>query len=144
MKGSYLLSIYLDRPKRLTIGRKGTFDFPAGHYLYCGSALNGLEARINRHLRADKKLHWHIDYLVAEARIAEVWWKEGGERLECAWSEAIATLGGEVAVRGFGSSDCRCPTHLYWLETREKLDRVLSAAFPDGMAGGQVFNETAE
>ena len=139
MNGSYLLSVFLDQPRRLTIGRKGTLDFPAGHYLYCGSALNGLEARIGRHLRADKKLHWHIDYLLAEARILEVWWQEGSERLECVWSGEIATLGVEVAVRGFGSSDCRCPTHLHWLDTRDKLDRVCAAAFPDGLAGGHVF-----
>ena len=141
IKGSYLLSVFLDRPRRLTIGRKGTFDFPAGHYFYCGSALNGLEARISRHLRPDKKLHWHIDYLVAEARILEVWWKEGSQRLECAWAEAIATLGGEVAVRGFGSSDCRCPTHLLWVGTREELNHVHAAAFADGFTGRQAVNE---
>ena len=144
MKGSYLLSVFLARPRRLTIGRKGTFDFSAGHYLYCGSALNGLEARISRHLRPDKKLHWHIDYLVAEASILEVWWKEGSDRLECTWSEAIATHGGQVAVGGFGSSDCRCPTHLLWLETREKLDRVHAAAFPGGLTGRLVVNEMGE
>lgn len=138
MKGSYLLSVFLDRSRRLTIGRKGTFDFPAGHYLYCGSALNGVEARVGRHLRLDKKLHWHIDYLVAEARILEVWWKEGNERLECTWSEAIASLGGEVTVRGFGSSDCRCTSHLLWLESREKLGRVHAAVFPDGLTGRVV------
>ena len=51
MKGSYVLVLKLEEDKRLTIGRLGTFEFPAGLYLYCGSALNGLEARVRRHLR---------------------------------------------------------------------------------------------
>ena len=112
MKGSYILVLNLNQDACLTIGRLGTFEFPAGLYLYCGSALNGLEGRIRRHLRRDKKLHWHIDYLAAAADVVEVWWAAGDERLECRWSEAIIGQGGEVVARWFGSSDCRCPTHL--------------------------------
>ena len=112
IKGSYILVLELEASVRLEIGRLGPYEFPAGLYLYCGSALNGLEARIRRHLRRDKKLHWHIDYLVAAAPVAQVWWQAGAERRECEWAEAIAGLGGEVVVRSFGSSDCRCPAHL--------------------------------
>ena len=67
MKGSYALVIRLNRTEQLTVGRLGEFDFPAGCYLYFGSALNGLESRVSRHLRRDKKLHWHVDYLTVVA-----------------------------------------------------------------------------
>ena len=112
MKGSYILVLDLAENTQLTIGRLGSFRFPAGLYFYCGSALNGLEARIRRHLRRDKKLHWHIDYLAAVAEVTEVWWVADQERWECRWAEAITGLGGGMVAKGFGSSDCRCPTHL--------------------------------
>ncbi|MGE5336851.1 MAG: DUF123 domain-containing protein, partial [Gemmatimonadota bacterium] len=62
---SYQLLIEIARPLRCAIGRLGVFDFPAGRYLYTGSARRNLDARIARHLRGIKRLHWHIDYLLA-------------------------------------------------------------------------------
>ncbi len=58
---SYQLLIRIGRPIRLRIGALGVQEFPAGHYLYTGSARRNLEARIHRHLRREKKLRWHID-----------------------------------------------------------------------------------
>lgn len=57
-----------------------------------GSALGGLEARIRRHLRAQKAVRWHIDYLLArpEARIVGVYILETMERPECRVAEALA------------------------------------------------------
>jgi len=134
-KGSYILVLYLAADARLTIGRLGTFEFPAGHYFYCGSALNGLETRIRRHLRRDKKRHWHIDYLTAVAPVVEVWWMESEERWECRWAEEIMEKGGVVVAKGFGSSDCRCMTHLLRLRCRERTAHMLRAlkdAIPSG------------
>lgn len=127
LKGSYVLALDLAGDTRLTVGRLGTFEFPAGRYLYFGSALNGLEGRVRRHLRRDKKLHWHVDYLSAAANIAEVWWAESGERLECRWAAAALKEGGEAIARGFGSSDCRCATHLLYIGSAERLDLVREA-----------------
>ena len=141
MKGSYILAIYLAYSGQLAIGRLGSFDFPAGHYLYCGSALNGLEARVRRHLRQDKKLHWHVDYLVAAAQIRQVWWQEGCERVECAWAEAIAAHGGVVVASRFGSSDCRCQAHLLWLESERAVDEVRAAALPAGLVVHRHSND---
>jgi len=61
--GTYALVVALDRSQHITIGRRGGFHFPAGFYIYIGSALGpgGLSARIGRHLLAEKRLHWHID-----------------------------------------------------------------------------------
>ena len=59
--GTYMLVLRLPKRRRLAVGRLGDFEFPAGYYLYAGSAQGGLRGRVLRHLRADKKRHWHID-----------------------------------------------------------------------------------
>ena len=133
MKGSYVLLLDLERDARLTIGRLGTFEFPAGHYLYFGSALNGLEGRVRRHLRRDKKLHWHVDYFTMEAEIREVWWVAGEGRRECRWAEVALEKGGKIVVPGFGSSDCRCTTHLFRLKRGNNPDSIRKA-LPTGGA----------
>ncbi|MGE5336519.1 MAG: GIY-YIG nuclease family protein, partial [Gemmatimonadota bacterium] len=110
---SYQLLIEIARPLRCAIGRLGVFDFPAGCYLYTGSARRGLDARIARHLRGDKRLHWHIDYLLAApgVRIVDVF---RSARAECALNRSVR---GSVPCAGFGASDCRagCGAHLKFL-----------------------------
>lgn len=116
LKGSYVLRLWLPERTRLTVGKLGTFDFPSGEYLYFGSALNGLEGRIRRHLRRDKQHHWHIDSLTAVASVAGVWWTTGTERKECSLATAALNLKGvQTPVRRFGASDCRCLSHLVHL-----------------------------
>jgi Uri superfamily endonuclease len=114
-KGTYALVLHLEGREEITVGKLGTFSFPTGYYLYLGSALGtgGLEARLARHRRRDKKLHWHIDYLLEHAQLVEVLSTASTARLECLWAQAARQLpGGETPVPGFGSSDCRCPSHL--------------------------------
>ncbi len=127
-RGSYVLLIYLDTGKRIEVGKLGVFDFPHGYYLYAGSALGGLRARVKRHFRKEKKLHWHIDYLLEQAKIIEVWAVLSEERLECHLARAARTLpGATVPVSGFGSSDCRCPAHLVHLPDRPQLEDFQTA-----------------
>ena len=116
-RGTYVLVLRLVEETHIRVGRLGEFSFPAGHYLYVGSAQGsgGLEARFARHRRAEKRLHWHIDYLTRCADIIDVWYVESPRRLECVVAEAIAALpDARVPVPGFGSSDCRCPAHLFY------------------------------
>ncbi|MFO8102484.1 MAG: GIY-YIG nuclease family protein [Dehalococcoidia bacterium] len=121
-RGSYLLLLYLDAGTRIAIGKLGRADFPAGYYLYAGSALGGLSPRINRHFRKEKKLHWHIDYLLFHAQILEVWGVYSNERVECHLARAALDLtGAAVPAAGFGSSDCRCRTHLVYLPDKPEL-----------------------
>jgi Uri superfamily endonuclease len=113
--GTYLLLLDLPMPTRLAVGRLGTFDFPAGRYAYTGSARGpgGLRARVGRHLRAEKRLHWHVDYLSARASIVEVWYAESTARLECLWAARLSALpGASQPIDSFGSSDCGCRSHL--------------------------------
>ena len=65
MKGTYCLIISLKKNEKLDIGHlHQDYKFKKGYYVYIGSAMNSLVARINRHLSDDKKMHWHIDYLL--------------------------------------------------------------------------------
>ncbi len=114
MPRTYQLLIHLSADTRLRVGRLGEFSFPAGDYVYTGSALRNFEARIARHLRQEKKSRWHIDYLLAApgARVLQVF---RSDRDECAVNLATS---GAIPVPGFGASDCRhdCGSHLKYLD----------------------------
>lgn len=113
--GVYQLHLRLNRPTRIAVGRLGTFDFPAGRYIYTGSARGGLEARLARHRRSEKVLHWHIDYFLQYADIVAVTVVVTSERLECALNaQALQQPGAQIIAPRFGSSDCRCPAHLIY------------------------------
>ena len=129
--GTYALVMTLAEETCLQVGRLGAFTLPEGWYAYVGSALGpgGLRARLSRHTRAEKKLHWHIDYLLGQARLREVWYVEGPERRECAWARLLEDLPGtEVPVPGFGASDCRCRSHLFVVASRPSFAAFLRRA----------------
>jgi Uri superfamily endonuclease len=98
-------------------GRLGEFRLAPGYYVYVGSAhgSGGLRARIGRHLRRDKRRHWHIDALTNALPVIAVRAAAAGPEQECAWVRRLLALPGASApVKGFGSSDCHsgCPAHL--------------------------------
>ncbi len=112
-KGSYLLVIYL--PMDSTIRTKGKeFILARGFYVYVGSAMRGLKSRIGRHVRGDKKKHWHIDFLLEKARIIEIFAIPSSVRLEEELSLAVSQYG--KAIEGFGSSDTKTPSNLYYFD----------------------------
>jgi Uri superfamily endonuclease len=118
--GTYALLLRLWAGADITVGRLGIFTFPAGYYVYVGSALGrgGLPARLARHGRQQKRMHWHIDYLLAYARIIGVQTDTSGERLECTWARKwLHKPGAQIIAPGFGASDCRCPAHLVYSES---------------------------
>jgi len=124
--GSYLLLIKLSKRSRITTGRLGTLDLPRGWYVYAGSAMRGIVARIARHRRAAKKLHWHIDYLLVSpaARLVECRGYPSATKLECPLNRAVMALeGARTAAPGFGSSDCSqgCDAHLTYFAAKPDL-----------------------
>ncbi len=116
--GTYVLALWLDTPQHTSVGRLGKFEFPAGWYLYVGSALGpgGLPARLARHQRrlgAGKRAHWHVDHLREHATWGAAWIRASERRLECAWAAALRRLpDAQIVAARFGASDCRCPAHL--------------------------------
>jgi Uri superfamily endonuclease len=113
-KGAYLLALAMPRALDLEAIRRIPQRIPAGAYVYAGSAYGpgGLSARLGRHMRPAKAVHWHIDRLTVQAgHMAALAVPEGDE---CRLVEALLGTGWfEVAVPGFGSTDCRsCEGHL--------------------------------
>ena len=111
--GAYVLTFRLDGTVTLPIATLDNPVFAAGDYLYAGSAFGpgGSRARVSRHLRADKKPHWHIDHL--SARVARIDVKTYPGRRECELVADMLAAGADVPVPGFGSADCRdCAAHL--------------------------------
>jgi len=135
--GTYMLLIQLPQSARVAVGRLGTLAFRVGWYAYAGSALGpgGLQARLARHARIEKRIHWHIDYLLEQARLVQSWQIACPIRLECAWAAALLKLSNaQVAIHRFGASDCRCPGHLIYWPTRPEncqIEHVLRAASPE-------------
>lgn len=132
-KGTYVLCMRLDEQRKIAIGKLGTFVFPAGYYLYVGSALGpgGLEARLARHRRRGKRPHWHIDYLLRYAHLLEVWSVAPPEHLECRWARAIRKMPeAQIVAPGFGSSDCHCPSHLVHFENKPTCEAIRAECLP--------------
>lgn len=116
--GSYQLVIRLRARRQIAVGALGEFLFPAGTYVYTGSALTGLRARVSRHLGEHKTCYWHIDYLLADPRVRlmTVFLFPGKRRRECALNRRVQSLPeARVIVPRFGCGDCRrgCPSHLF-------------------------------
>lgn len=113
---TYQLQIEVCKPVRVAVGRLGTLRFPAGSYVYTGSARKNIGARVRRHLTGGRSKRWHVDYLLAEphVRITAVKMSTSGE---CTLNRRTR---GVVLFPGFGSSDCRsgCRSHLKYRETR--------------------------
>lgn len=122
--GTYILTLWLRTPIRLRVGRLGELAFRRGYYYYCGSALGpgGLASRINRHLKLRKSLHWHIDYLRAKCEIRGIHFVTGKTRRECAWARLLPF----ERITGFGSSDCRCKSHLLYTQRLRDVRRILA------------------
>ena len=104
----------------------GKVFFIEGNYIYIGSAKGCLEARLRRHLKKDKKSFWHIDYLLKDERtqISQIWIIL--KPIECEIAEVFYRNPFTETVRkGFGSSDCKCETHLFYIKNKEKMKKVL-------------------
>jgi len=126
VKGIYLLVIKMPDEQDIRVGSLGLVHFSSGHYAYVGSALGGFKSRLNRHLRKDKKPKWHVDYLLRQdeipkrhidnklqkAAIESIIICETEERVECAIAQAIRRK--FDSIPRFGSSDCKCPSHLFF------------------------------
>jgi Uri superfamily endonuclease len=119
--GTYILVMQAPSPFILRAGGLGERDLEAGWYLYVGSAFGfgGLGARCGRHMRLNKTMRWHIDYLLARTRLHELWFRRGPIRFEHEWAGLLeAWRGSRLAWPGFGASDCRCPSHLWYRRRR--------------------------
>ncbi len=128
LRGSYILVIETPSPQELTIGSLGRLSLAPGFHAYVGSALNGLEHRLRRHLRVNKRNHWHIDYLLCgRSAITEILVGPSEEKTECLLAQFLNK--NLRVIPKFGSSDCRCPGHLFFSPDRDHLVTQATEAF---------------
>lgn len=107
------------------VGSLGKRSFRTGYYVYVGSAMGGLKERVGRHMKRRKRIHWHVDYLLTRARVVDFIFAEG--RAEC---EVARNLSYRLQpIEGFGSSDCKCLTHLFYYPDISVLIAVTAEAF---------------
>lgn len=147
--GNYVLLLHLPTDEILTIGKLGTFEFPAGWYTYVGSAFGpgGLAGRLKHHLRPVERPHWHIDYLRQAAELREIWFSPGLESYEQDWADLLLAIpGATVLIEGFGASDSDRDTHLFYFDVRPSLEDFtvgVRARFPQATVLRASIGETA-
>ena len=132
-KGTYVLFIEMPQSSFIEVGALGEIKFRRGFYAYVGSAMGGLQARLRRHLRRPKKARWHIDYLVEAGKVKGAICTLKEKRLECLLAQRLEEV--FVSIGRFGSSDCHCPSHLFFSEDLETLREKTKGIFQ------QIINE---
>ncbi len=125
-KGAYVLVLYSSSNKSVQIGRLGKMKLKPGWYIYTGSAFGsgGLAARLKRHLSKQKKIYWHIDYLLQHIKLREIWFTDHFEKLELEWVKILSLLSGNnIPMKNFGSSDSKLDSHLFYFENRPSITK---------------------
>lgn len=110
--GDYLVVMEMLEEMDISIGAKGIMHFPKGYYVYTGSAKKNLAARLARHQRKRKKMHWHIDYLRQKADVVAVIPIRTQDDLEHDLAHAVDAIA-QWHIANFGCTDCHCPSHLF-------------------------------
>lgn len=128
MSQVYALVIRADRSAR--VGRLGLLRF-RGTYAYVGSAMGKTaRGRIQRHMdiAAGRRTggFWHVDRLLLIGDLKAVVRAETTERRECAVASRMDRVAAEAVPR-FGSSDCRCKSHLFRLDANDPIGAVSRA-----------------
>jgi Uri superfamily endonuclease len=127
MIGVYALLLKVDLGENIQVGKRLRINVEKGFYAYVGSALAGLEQRLDRHMRTEKKLHWHIDYLLQRGSLRTIIYAQTKERKECLIAQALASC--LPSVFRFGCSDCPCKSHLFFSPDLATLESQVINAF---------------
>ena len=118
--GTYLFRFMIEREIELEIGRLGQVTILSGYHIYVGSALRGLKSRLRRHFAGlIEKPHWHIDRLSLIAVDKSFAVLVDRRKIECELNAIVAKSSiVDSSYKGFGCSDCRCPSHLHRLKRK--------------------------
>lgn len=124
--GTYALILHCSHRREIDFGKHGKMTLRKGCYVYVGSAFGygGLSARIKRHCQISKSFHWHIDYLRPAVKINKVWYSLDPVKREHQWADIFnGTHGVKVPIKGFGSSDCNCDSHLFFFDNAPSIKK---------------------
>lgn len=116
-QGTYILEINAALPFSIEAKQFANLDFEKGFYYYFGSAQKNIQKRLERHLRKEKKLHWHIDHITSKETnsIISIYLLPKAEKsFECfSLAEISSRVSAVIPAENFGNSDCKtCRSHL--------------------------------
>jgi len=141
-KGTYALLLLAEQEVRVDVGRLGQLSGHPGHYVYIGSAFGpgGVAARLRHHFSVAARPHWHIDYLRRHTRLRAVWYTLDPVKREHLWAEAILKLpGAEIPLRGFGATDCNCPSHLMYFQSAPSFQALRASLVSIASGEARIF-----
>lgn len=134
IKGSYVLILWLASAKDVKVGKLGTISFAQGFYAYVGSAMGfaGFK-RVERHLDVSagrrKTQKWHVDYLLTVSEVIETIEIVTQERIECGIAQNLGKNPSLACIESFGSSDCRCRSHLFYSDRFSVLEDAVNRLY---------------
>ena len=131
-KGAYILVLGLTDDIYVTVGKLGQLLFAEGAYAYVGSAMGSAGfKRIVRHQDVsagrNRRLKWHIDYLSAVAKILMTYTITTRDRIECKIATRLSVSPSLISIKNFGSSDCKCCSHLFYSRRLSDIEDVLES-----------------
>ena len=138
--GTYALFIHLEEDVPIRVGALGMCSFTRGVHVYAGSAMRGLRARLARHVRREKLVHWHVDVLTTAGgcRVLGAVVFTSPVLREC---DIVGSLegveGAEVRPPRFGASDHGCRGHLVWMGVEASNVQSAIALLTKRTAGGR-------
>ncbi len=109
--GSYITLYRLFENEKIKIGKNKVLNFSPGFHLYTGSAMNSLWARTERHKKNVKNKKWHVDFLHPPMKHVKTYTFNALD-IECSLAQNLQKIFEPVPY--FGSSDCKCPSHLFY------------------------------
>ena len=118
-KGIYILELFAREDFQILAKNFIGVTFPKGYYYYIGSAQKNLKSRIERHLKKEKIVHWHIDHLTTHnsIKIENPYILQNAEKnveSEIA-NNFVEYFDAQIIVTGFGNSDTKeTKTHLFY------------------------------
>jgi len=137
-KGIYCL-IFRSAPGEVRVGALGVLVFREGWLVYIGSAQgSGGLSRVRRHMyfsRSRKNPRWHVDYLLCSPvmHLVNAICSITPDPLECSLARLLGSLSDATPVPRFGSSDCRCLSHLIFFPN-DPASGILSCFHALGLA----------
>lgn len=111
--GGYLLIVYVAQKTALDFGLRHTEELRVGYYVYVGSAMRGITARLARHRRKRKNHHWHIDYLLDVGTLTATYPILTRSRIEHDLAMEVGAVA-DGSVPGFGATDSSLRSHLFY------------------------------
>ena len=107
-KGAYILEFHVEETITFVALSLGLVTLTAGWYRYYGNADNGLWARIWRHLNPEgRRSIYMVDTLSELVPVAKIIAVLDGRECDLVMADLRSGVW-EVAIEGFGSSDCNC------------------------------------